>query len=475
MAAMVDKDVIIEQLMQRDAAKDQRIDELESIVEQLQETIVALQDQLARAKKNSSNSSMPPSTDIAGSEPPKKSNRKRKRGGQKGHKRCVREPFPPEQVDTFEIHTLPTDEIKRRSLIPLDETKMLLQQIDLPEKLFNVIEHRVQLYRTPNGKIVSAKLPKEIRKAGLFTPRMQALCGYFKARCHMSYTTISECFKNIFGFPVTNAHICNVCLNKVSPALLEGYEQALAAVRTSPAVGTDETGHNNAGDLHWIWCQQSPAVVFFHIDKSRGSQVLEKILGKDFAGAIMADYLSANRKFIRDNEILAQFCWSHLLRDITSLTESIFKTVGRWADALLEISRKIFEVYNDRENRPRWRNTLEKIKKTFLQKVRRPPDYHDAKVLARRFKGAQGEQDYFLFLDMPEIAPTNNASERDIRHVVIDRLVTMGTRSWAGMRFCERTWTIAATCARHGKSVFEFIEAALNSTYNGTPYPQLIP
>ena len=162
MADMLDKDVIIEQLMQQNAELCHRIDELELLVEQQQEITVQLQDQLARAKKNSSNSSMPPSSDITGAEP-KKSKRKRKRGGQKGHKRCVREPFPPEQVDTFEIHTLPADEIKRRGLIPLDETKMLLQQIDLPEKLYSIIEHRVQLYRTLNGKIVSAKCKRSVK------------------------------------------------------------------------------------------------------------------------------------------------------------------------------------------------------------------------------------------------------------------------------------------------------------------------
>jgi len=472
---MNDKDVIIGQLIRQNTELRQHVCELELIVKQQQNVITELQDKIARLSKNSSNSSKPPSSDIIGSNPKLKSKRKRKRGGQKGHQRHTRKPFGPEEVDETITHDLPANEVARRGLIPLDETKMVLQQIDLPQKLYRVLEHRVRLYVTQDGKIVEAKLPANIRKAGLFTPAMQALSGYFKARCHISYTTIRDCFLDVFGFEVTHGQICNTCVNRVSGALLGAYEQALEAIRNSAAVGTDETGHNNWGDLHWIWCQQSHDVVFFHIDKSRGSKVLTKVLGADFSGAVMADYLSANRKFVGDNKIPVQFCWSHLIRDIRSLSESAYKTVGRWANELLNIGRKIFDVWNKRHGRPRWRKTLEKLKKLFLLKVRRPPDYHDARVLTRRFKGRQGEQNYFLFLDVAGVEPTNNASEQAIRHVVIDRLVTMGTRSWAGMRFCERAWTAVATCSRHKQSVFKFLLAALNSTYNATPYPKLIP
>ncbi|MFA6175870.1 MAG: hypothetical protein WC765_04750 [Phycisphaerae bacterium] len=40
-------------------------------------------------------------------------------------------------------------------------------------------------------------------------------------------------------------------------------------------------------------------------------------------------------------------------------------------------------------------------------------------------------------MEREDVCPTNNLSEQAIRFVVIDRRVTQGTRSWAGMRFCE--------------------------------------
>ncbi|MCD6174707.1 MAG: hypothetical protein J7K65_02925 [Planctomycetes bacterium] len=57
-----------------------------------------------------------------------------------------------------------TAEVHRRGLIPLQQTELTLQQIDLPEKLYTVIDHRVQLYRTPDGTIIKATLPKSSKK-----------------------------------------------------------------------------------------------------------------------------------------------------------------------------------------------------------------------------------------------------------------------------------------------------------------------
>ena len=91
--------------------------------------------------------------------------------------------------------------------------------------------------------------------------------------------------------------------------------------------------------------------------------------------------------------------------------------------------------------------------------------------LAQRFKD-HGES-YFRFLTTPEVEPTNNLAEQAIRFVVIDRLVTQATRSEAGNRWCERIWTVIATCAEQGRSVFASLEAAVAAWFNGAEAPSL--
>jgi len=461
---MDDKDVII-------ARQQKEIEELRALVAQLR-------DKIARLEKNSSNSSKPPSSDIVDPQSARTKKKKRKIGGQKGHPKHTRRPFSQDEVDRVVIHTLPDEEIRRRGLIPLDETEVALQQVDLPEQMFDVIEHHVQLYEDPNGKVVKAKLPKDVRKAGLFSPRMTALTGYLKARGHMSYSTLQAFFNDVMNLEVCQGFLTKVCTRKLSPALQLAYAEAAERIRNAPIVGTDETGHKNpAYKSAWTWCQQTPEAVFFHISPSRASQVLLDILGEDFSGIVVCDYLSANRKFVNDCGILVQYCWAHLVRDIKFLMTLSYRAVQRWAEALLRILRKLFEIWKMRHQRHpgRYQRAIEKWRKKFLQKVRKPPNHNEAWNIRDRFKGAN-EKGYFLFLEQDGVPPTNNGTEQAIRFVVIDRRVTQGTRSWAGMRFCERAWTVVATCDRHRRSVFQFFLDALQATLNPSiPYPKLIP
>jgi len=59
--------------------------------------------------------------------------------------------------------------------------------------------------------------------------------------------------------------------------------------------------------------------------------------------------------------------------------------------------------------------------------------------------------------------------------VVIDRLITQGTRSDGGDRWCERIWTAIATCGQQGRSVFAYLEAAVTAWFEGEEAPSLLP
>src|SRR5438128_367333 len=87
------------------------------------------------------------------------------------------------------------------------------------------------------------------------------------------------------------------------------------------------------------------------------------------------------------------------------------------------------------------------------------PRTREATNMAKRFKkhGAA----YLQFLTTPGIEPTNNLAEQAIRFVVLDRVVTQGTRGETGQRWSERIWTVLATCVQQGRSVFEFLHESV--------------
>src|SRR3954467_5272240 len=78
-----------------------QLDALQTQREALRATVAQLEEQLARARKNSSTSSKPPSSDLV--KPPKPlpadGSAKRSRGAQRGHPLHTRPAFPPEAVE----------------------------------------------------------------------------------------------------------------------------------------------------------------------------------------------------------------------------------------------------------------------------------------------------------------------------------------------------------------------------------------
>jgi transposase len=61
----------------------------------------------------------------------------------------------------------------------------------------------------------------------------------------------------------------------------------------------------------------------------------------------------------------------------------------------------------------------------------------------------------WMFLDHEDVEPTNNASERALRHAVIWRKLSFGTQSPAGSRFVETMLTVIESCRQQCRNVFE--------------------
>ena len=462
---MTNKDVIIARLLRQN---EQQANQIRLLTEENQK----LRERIARLERNSSNSSKPPSSDIIN--PKQKPKNGRKRGGQLGHKKHTRSSFPPEQIDKTIIHELSDEEVARRNLTPLDKTESALQQVDLPQKLYNVIDHRVQLYVDRRGKLVKAKLPKEIRNEGLFTSQMTAFVGYLKARCHMSYSTVAELFNDVIELSVSQSYLVKCCNKKLSPALIPAYSEALEYIRNASVVGTDETGHKDSGNKNWTWFQHAYDVVFFRICNSRGSKILLENLGKDFNAILLADFFSANRMFIRLTDAKVQWCWAHLVRGIKFIAQLGGKNVQQWANRLLGIIKRMLKTWRKGKRTKYFQKKLKYLKKLFLSIVMRQPDHHECRRIKKRFIG-NGREGYFLFLEVDGVEPTNNSTEQKIRFVVLDRRVTQGTNSDAGMRFYERIWTVVASCICQGKNIFKFLTQSLKAHYSNTPPPSILP
>ncbi len=172
---------------------------------------------------------------------------------------------------------------------------------------------------------------------------------------------------------------------------------------------------------------------------------------------------------------MLQFCWAHLVRDVKFLTTLSDRVTRRFGEKLLAHVKLLFRTWHRRDQTPaeRWKRQAEEAQKAVLKVARRAPHRSEAQNIAERFR-EHGDY-YFTFLKIPGVEPTNNAMERGFRHLVIDRKVTQGTRGERGRRWCERIWTVLATCAQQARSAFHFLYESVVAHFTNQSFPCLLP
>jgi transposase len=444
----------------------------------LRAEMLGLQEKLAAAEKDSSTSSKPPSSDIV--KPPPASGaeggERRAIGGQPGHPKHEREPFPPEQVTHFEEYLLEACPCCGGRLRRNGHFARIVQQIDIERPVLTIEQHTSPEYWCDRCQhTFKASLPSIIEKGGLVGPQLTALIAYLKGACHASFSTTRTFLRDVVGVTISRGELSKI-LGKVTAALDKPYEELLLALPNEAWVNVDETGHKDNGKGWWTWCLRAELYTLYRIDAYRNAEVLMDTLGREFAGILGCDYFSAYRRYLRECSVCLQFCLAHLIRDVKFLTTLPDARDRQYGERLRLALKELFDVFHQRAEllakvfQARLQAARERVLQAGLSQV--PPTRH-SQNMAKRFR-EHGEA-YFTFITTPGVEPTNNLAEQAIRFVVIDRQITQGTRSEGGRRWSERIWTVIATCAQQGKSVYQFLCAAIGNWFANQPAPTLLP
>jgi transposase len=448
-------------------------------LETLQATVTRLEEQLAAARKSSSTSSKPPSSDIVKPPPPPPppGQEKRKIGGQPGHPKHERALFPPEALTSPpHCHTIEICPTCGHGLTLADVAPRVVQQIDIREVPLIIEEHRrMPFWCEYCQKIHYGVLPVEVERSGLVGPHLTTLIAYLKGFCHASYSTIRKYLRDVIQVSISRGQLKKV-IGKVSAALEGPYEELLEDLPGQPHLNVDETGHKNNKERMWTWCFRASLYTLFKIDPFRRADVLMDVLGKEFDGVLGCDHFSAYRRYMRECGVEVQFCLAHLIRDVKFLVTLPDKREQAYGERLRQALRNLFGVIHRRDKMTAavFQKELEKAREEVLrQGTQNVPPTRQAQTMAKRLEkyGAS----YFTFVTTPGVQPTNNLAEQAIRFVVIDRRITQGTRSEMGQRWCERIWTVIATCTQQGRSVFEYLTRAIEAHFRGEKAPTLLP
>lgn len=206
-------------------------------------------------------------------------------------------------------------------------------------------------------------------------------------------------------------------------------------IRGSPVVNADETGHREDGDNGYTWTFATPEIRYFLYQRKRDKEVVREVLGEEFNGVLCSDFYASYNVYDGKH----QRCWAHLLGDIKTEVKihpdnQDLKKLKKAIKALFKEGRAVqssdLTIDQRHQERRRLENQLLELVTPYLDDKSYP--FH---VLAKRIDRYVDE--LFTFVLDPDIPATNNEAERSIRHVVIGRKISGGTRSPVGTRTKE--------------------------------------
>lgn len=238
-------------------------------------------------------------------------------------------------------------------------------------------------------------------------------------------------------------------------------------VRRAPWANIDETGWRQDGESFWGWLVRTPSASLFRIDKSRGRDVMEAMLGDNFAGVLVSDFLPV---YTGDLATDHQWCWAHLIREAKRIAEVDPKRrTLAFRDRLRSLHADALIAQSSRSASAHHGIRVRFGKLIYDADLRRHAEVR--RLLDRMWLRTHG---LLRFLDDPALPADNNAAERDLRKLVLRRKVSGGTRSPDGSRTVAHWLSVTQTLAKQGASLADYLPAALRAYHSGASPPTII-
>jgi transposase len=501
----------VDRLREQLERRNQRIAELEKQVKEQQKKIAEeekkitegekkiadLERRLALRGRNSTNSSKPPSSDgLAGPERKRgcgkpKSKKRRRSGGQKGHPGHSRPLFPPEKVDRV-VEVLPDScghcqksFAGDADILTTQGEPWRYQVTELPEIKPLVTEYQMKTVIFPCcNKPTKAQLPAEVK--GQFGERLTASIAYMKVRCNIPQRPMQCLLEEVMGTSVSQGGMQKIW-EEASAAVAAPCEELEQALPEQPVLNCDETSSRTNKEKRWLWVFVAQTFVYFSIEISRSTEVLDRLL-KHFSGILGADRMASYQKFVKGKaKILMQFCWAHFKRDLLGALEVARTVQGKrfCRDALAE-EKKLFRLWHRFRNQtssrgspPLTRKQLIKkarpIQKQLLRMAKRNLNCKDKEARNLATALSEHHDKFFTFIYHEGVEPTNNVSERAVRNHVQRRKISFGNRSRNGELALARLLSVHATCRLQKRSSLHYLIEAVRCHRAGKPAPSLLP
>jgi transposase len=396
--------------------------------------------------KTSSNSSEPPSQ---GQKPNLKPKKKAKRGPKKGHPGTSRQRQDPDEIVEcrasqcgccgHDLSALPQHEVGRHQVIDLPPIRPVVREVV-----------RYGRYCPSCQSYQRAAVPSGYEHGRVLGPHLEGLVLYLHYAHPLSYERVQTILRDMTGLKLGIGTLVNI-VNRAQERLQQGADAIQQRVQHAAVIGSDETGIRVDGQNQWQWVFQTPQWAYYTIRPSRATQVITDVMAQAQPQVWVSDVYSAQMNHPAAHY---QICLAHQLRDLQYAVDT---QNCDWARQMQSLLRRAIHLYNQRDDLTRRRFDLRA--QAYAWKLdnllNTEPPSEDSRRLWRRFHKHRSA--LLLFLERPDVPPTNNASEQALRNSVIYRKVTGGFRTDWGAALYANLLSILESARRQSRSVFDVL------------------
>ena len=315
--------------------------------------------------------------------------------------------------------------------------------IDIPLPKFEITEHvffkrwcancKIRIYPKPNLKNITVGKQR-------FGINLQSLVSTLSEEFRYPLNKIRSFLAMTYTLEISEGAIVKLLATTTKKG--EGkYSQIKKALRRSNVVYADETGSRENGVNGYQWSFSNNNYQFNWYHKKRNKKVVREFVGEEggkgsFNGVLASDFFASYNEY----NGFHQRCWVHLLRDIKKLQKELnykHPPLNIWAKNVREIYKDAKNYKDPDQKLPAGLQAEERIQKEayFKEKIKKVCEPYTARnspmsTLCVRMINFLPE--LFTFIRFPGIDPDNNQAERALRHSVVKRKISGGTRSAKG-------------------------------------------
>jgi predicted RecB family nuclease len=279
----------------------------------------------------------------------------------------------------------------------------------------------------------------------------QSWVVYHRLFLRLPYRVIAQTVADQFGEQISDGSMVNF-IRYFSKFYTETEQLLTTNILQSPFIHADETKVNIQGVDQYVWVFTDGKYVVFKLTPTRESEIVHEFLG-DYAGTLISDFYPGYDSV----KCKQQKCWVHLIREMNDdLWKSPFDS--EFEGFVLNVKNLIVPILEVVEDRGLKTKKLNKFNTNVTQFYENTINktYKSDLALKYQKRFLRYRDSLFVFLSEDNIPWNNNAGERAIRHLAVQRKIS-GSFFESMMPHYLLLLGIMQTCRFQGKSFLKFL------------------